>query len=229
MTLPGSCHSCFSGDCKSASFKIAPFGPQHRPRHPKSWVLFENLDGGVFVHQQTGVLAAQAALSRDSTDQLFSFRFLVLPVVCSLLLPSKPVATDDDDQRGFTRSRRCPSSNHLLLLLHHRLGEFSFRVKVGRGEMKPALASALSWEEESETWFGEVNPGGQQGAVLRKPVVVPVTCGFLPRKHQLWSPLAGEFQTSPSPGAGKLRSHQKRVTSHELPSFQGLVRPLGAA
>ena len=37
--------------------------------------------------------------------------------------------------------------------------------------MKPALGSALTWEEESGARFGEVNPGGQQGAVLRKPVV----------------------------------------------------------
>ena len=54
--------------------------------------------------------------------------------------------------------------------------------------MKPALGSALTWEEESGARFGEVNPGGQQGAVLRKPVVPPnrdETCGFLPGKHQL--------------------------------------------
>lgn len=127
----------------------------------------------MFVHQQTGVLAAEESVGRDSTDQLCSFRFLVLPVVCSLLLPSKPVATDDDEQRGFARSRRCPGSNHLLFLLYHRLGEFSFRAEVGRGEMKPALGSALSGEEESGEQFGEVSPGGQQGAVLRKRAVPP--------------------------------------------------------
>lgn len=33
----------------------------------------------------------------------------------------------------------------------------------------------------------------------------------------------------PSPVAGKLRSHRKRVTSHELPSFQRLIRPPGTA
>lgn len=34
------------------------------------------------------------------------------------------------------------------------------------------------------------------------------------------SPLAGEFQTSPSPAAGKSCCHRERVASHELPSFQ---------
>lgn len=107
-------------------------------------------------------------------------------MVCSLLLPSKPVATDDDEHRGFARSRCRPGSDHLLLLLHHRLGKFGFGAKVGRGEMKPVLGSVLSWEEEFGAQFGEVNPRGQQGALLRKPVVPPnrdETCGFLPRKH----------------------------------------------
>lgn len=73
VTLQGSFHPCFCGDCKSASyFKIAPFGPHHRPRHPRTRLLFENVDGSMFVHQQTGVLAAEEVVGRDSTDQLCS-------------------------------------------------------------------------------------------------------------------------------------------------------------
>lgn len=36
------------------------------------------------------------------------------------------MATDENGQRGFARSRRCPGSNRLFLLLHRWLGEFNF-------------------------------------------------------------------------------------------------------
>lgn len=117
-------------------------------------------------------------------------------MVCSLLLPCKPVATDNDEHRGFTRSRRCPGSHHLLLLLHHRLGEFSFR-----GGDKLNLLWAQGLQGESGAWFGEVSPGGQRGALLGNSVVLQIETELVVwypgRSAQ--SPLAGEFRTSPSP------------------------------
>lgn len=176
------------------------------------------------MHQQ-GSLSRGGGGQGQHSPALFSFRFLVFPVVCSLLLLSKPVAEDDDEQRGFARSRCCSGSHHLLLLLHHCLGEFSLGAKVGRGETKPELGSALRiWGRvcRSECWWS----GRGCAEETLQAEVKPVVSDWEASVH---SSLPGEFQTSPSLAAGKLCSHRKSGTTAQLPSCQGLIRRPAAA
>lgn len=89
---------------------------------------------------------------------MFPCRFPGLPVVCSLLLPGKPVAEDDADQGILAGRGRGAGSDHLLLLLHHHLGE-------GQGRNPACPGSVQSCR--ARLGFGEVNPAGLYWGKLR--------------------------------------------------------------